>query len=439
MLKKLFFLFFLYTGVFYAQEISSFQQYNGRYDYIAIGNTLNPAENNSNTFCQLLSSSSATLNLDPTNEIIAAYLFWAGSGMGDSSISINGINFDADNTYNVTYDEPTYGELLYFASIADITEFITTNGNINYEFSDLDISETLINNPGHCARGTNFAGWSIYIIYKNDNLPLNQVNLFVGLDIINRFVPEKEIIIDNLNVLDNQDAKIGFLAWEGDNSLNYLESLQINGNILSNPPLNNADNAFNGTNSFTNSSNLYNMDLDVYNIENNINIGDTEATIKLTTGDGINQTDLIILNNIITVLNSQVPDASVENLNVDVACNSREVSLIYDITNFNSTEALPAQTAIAIYANSTLIGQSQTFNSIDIGDFETHQETYIVPDQIPLDFTLTVVVDDDGAGNGNVLEILETNNSAQDNVVLFPAPMIIPLDLFETCIETAPE
>ena len=93
MLKKLFFLFFLYTGVFYAQEISSFQQYNGRYDYIAIGNTLNPAENNSNTFCQLLSSSSATLNLDPTNEIIAAYLFWAGSGMGDSSISINGINF----------------------------------------------------------------------------------------------------------------------------------------------------------------------------------------------------------------------------------------------------------------------------------------------------------------------------------------------------------
>ena len=171
--------------------------------------------------------------------------------MGDSSISINGINFDADNTYNVTYDEPTYGELLYFASIADITEFITTNGNINYEFSDLDISETLINNPGHCARGTNFAGWSIYIIYKNDNLPLNQVNLFVGLDIINRFVPEKEIIIDNLNVLDNQDAKIGFLAWEGDNSLNYLESLQINGNILSNPPLNNADNAFNGTNSFT--------------------------------------------------------------------------------------------------------------------------------------------------------------------------------------------
>ena len=441
MLKKLFFLFFLYSGVFFAQEITSFQQYNGRYDYTAIGNTLNPAENNlDGSFCQLLSSSSADLNLDPANEIIAAYLFWAGSGMGDETITLNNQDFTSEQTFNVFYNESPTSSLPYFSCVADITSFVISEGNTNYTLSNLDVSNVLIPNTTYCGNRTNFAGWSIYIIYRNDNLPLNQVNLFVGLDIINRFVPEKEIIIDNLNVLDNQDAKIGFLAWEGDNALNFGESLLINDNILSNPPLNNSDNAFNGTNTFTNSNTLFNMDLDVYDIENNINVGDTQATIKLTTGgfdsNGFYRADLIILNNIITVLNSQVPDASVENLNVDVACNTREVSLTYDITNFNSTEALPAQTAIAIYANSTLIGQSQTFNSINIGDFETHQETYIVPNQIPLDFTLTIVVDDDGAGNGNVLEILETNNSAQDNVVLFPAPMIIPLELFETCIET---
>jgi hypothetical protein len=43
---------------------------------------------------------------------------------------------------------------------------------------------------------------------------------------------------------------------------------------ISNLPLNPVDNAFNGKHySFTGSTSLYNMDLDVYNIQNNINIG----------------------------------------------------------------------------------------------------------------------------------------------------------------------
>jgi gliding motility-associated-like protein len=442
MLKKLYFLFFLVSGVFYAQEITSFQQFNGRYDYIAIGNTLNPAENNlDGSFCQLLSSSSADLNLDPSNEIIAAYLFWAGSGQGDLEITLNNQSFIADQTYNVFYDESPTSSLPYFSCTKDITSFIISEGNTTYTLSDLDVSSVLTPNTTYCGNRTNFAGWSIYIIYKNDILPLNQVNLFVGLDIINRFVPEKEIIIDNLNVLDNQGAKIGFLAWEGDNALNFGESLLINNNILSNPPLNNSDNAFNGTNTFTNSTTLYNMDLDVYNIENNINVGDTQATIKLTTGgvdnNGFYRADLIILNNIITVLNSQVPDASIENLSFEVSCNSREVALTYDITNYNATESLPSNTPISIYADNVLIGQSETFSTIAIGDFETHQENYNIPSQIPLDFNLTIAVDDDGTGNGIVLEILETNNIENININLFPEPLNIPLELTTECDETA--
>jgi hypothetical protein len=58
-----------------------------------------------------------------------------------------------------------------------------------------------------------------------------------------------------------------------------MKTLRVNGNPLSNPPLNPVNNAFNGTNSFTGSNTLYNMDLDVYNIQNNIKIGDTSAKI----------------------------------------------------------------------------------------------------------------------------------------------------------------
>ena len=77
--------------------------------------------------------------------------------------------------------------------------------------------------------------------------------------------------------MDTNGAKIGFIAWEGDAGLAVNEVLQMNGITLSNPPLNPANNAFNGTNSFTNDSNLYNMDIDVYPIENTINVGDASA------------------------------------------------------------------------------------------------------------------------------------------------------------------
>lgn len=151
-------------------------------------------------------------------------------------------------------------------------------------------------------------------------------------------------MLENINVLDNNNAKIGFLAWEGDNALNYGESLSINGNTLSNPPLNLADNAFNGTNSFTNTTDFYNVDLDVYNIENNIQIGDTEVTINLTTGatdtNGIFRADLIIINNIITVLNSQLPDATIMVNTYNVSCASRLVTIDYTVFNTNSTDIL---------------------------------------------------------------------------------------------------
>src|SRR5690606_15897485 len=187
-----------------------------------------------------------------------------GSGEGDLEVSLNNTSVVADHNYLVEFNDNNYGTLTYFSCVSDITELVTNTGTGNYTLTDLVITETLENNPGYCANRTNFAGWSVYVVYEDEQLPLNQVNLFQGL--------------------------------------------QINNNIISNPPLNPANNAFNGTNTFTNSNTFYNGDLDVYDIQDNIAIGDTSVEIKLTTGDydanGVFQADLIIINNIITVLNS---------------------------------------------------------------------------------------------------------------------------------------
>jgi hypothetical protein len=47
-------------------------------------------------------------------------------------------------------------------------------------------------------------------VYKNANL-LNQLTVYDGL----QYVPnEINITLNSLNVIDNQDARIGFVAWE---------------------------------------------------------------------------------------------------------------------------------------------------------------------------------------------------------------------------------
>ena len=72
------------------QDISLFEQINGRYDFTFIGNTMNSAENNP-TFGYITgTTSSADLNLSPSDNVIRAYLYWAGSGDGDFNVNLNG-------------------------------------------------------------------------------------------------------------------------------------------------------------------------------------------------------------------------------------------------------------------------------------------------------------------------------------------------------------
>ncbi|HCY83167.1 MAG TPA: hypothetical protein DHV22_16970, partial [Xanthomarina gelatinilytica] len=103
-------------------------------------------------------------------------------------------------------------------------------------------------------------------------------------------------------------------------------------------------------------------------------IGDTSVEIKLTTGDldifGNLQADLIIINNIITVLNSQLPDATVQINNILLECGNRQITIDYTIFNINSTDILAANVPIAIYANNELIGSTFTTNELVIGASE---------------------------------------------------------------------
>ncbi|WP_229720523.1 T9SS type B sorting domain-containing protein [Winogradskyella helgolandensis] len=423
-MKKYFYILcFLLIGFTFpviAQDVSLFQQYNGRYDYTAIGNTMNTVENGTLGPCTILTSSSANLSLNSDQTIVAAYLYWAGSGNGDLNISINNIDITAERTFSDALDSSR----VFFAAFADVTSIIIDQGSTDYTISNFDLNAVI---APYCPSGTNFGGWAITVIYEDSNLPLNQLNVYDGL----QSVPDNlSISLDNLNVLDNENAKIGFIAWEGDRSIAVNEQLTINGNVISNYPLNPANNAFNGTNSFTGATNLYNMDIDVYNIQDNIAIGDTSATIALTSGQ-----DFVMINNIITVLNSQLPDATITIDDDTISCGDTTIEIFYTVYNSNSTDILPAQTPIAFYYNGEFIGASETAADIAINGSEMNSIYLNLPENSEPNVTIIAIVDDDGTMNGVVTETNENNNSAFSEITLQIIPGIVVLPSLIGCNE----
>ncbi|NDI99864.1 T9SS type B sorting domain-containing protein [Flavobacterium sp. LaA7.5] len=399
-LYPLLLLFVVYTG--HTQDIALYEQFNGRYDFTFVGNTLNPAENNPTPACEIFTSSSAELTLNPDDEVIAAYLYWAGSGTGDFDIELNGTPITAERDFPLSALNTDGQTRAYFSAFADVTEQVQATGNGTYTVSELDLT-TVVSNPLYCNIKTNFGGWAIIVFYYNPDLPLNQLNLYDGLEYVPPFI---NIVLPSLNVIDNEGAKIGFIAWEGDQSLAVTETLSINGNPLSNA-LNPVNNAFNGTNTVTGSNTLYNMDLDIYDIQDNIAIGDDTAEITLQSGQ-----DFVMVNAIVTKLNSQLPDATIEIDNITRECNSGSVVLDYTVYNINSTDFLPAGTPIAFYINGNFIAGTATVGDIPIGGSESGSITINIPPGTPLEYEILVVVDDVGNGTGGIVtETDETNNS----------------------------
>ena len=436
MLKKIlspiFLLGILLPTLTKGQDISLFTQVNGRYDFTFIGNTLNPSENNNFSPTFLYTTSSATLNLSSDDRIERAYLYWAGSGTGDTNVKLNGVDITPDRLSNVT---GTFSNFDYFSAFKDITAQVQSFGNGTYTLSDFDINSLV---DEYAENATQFAGWAILVVYENPNLTLNQINIYQGLEALspNPFVSPPiidtmTIQLNNLYLISNTGAKIGFIAWEGDRMIQVSERLSFtaNGttNILSNP-LNPINNAFNGTNTETNATNLYNMDLDVYSIEDYVVPGTTSATVSLQSGQ-----DYVMLNTVVTKLNSQLPDATIVLENPVSTCNSREVTVDFTVSNLNSTEVLQSNTPITFYAGTQAITTTYTQNIIPIGGSENGTITLTIPSSVPLNFSLLAVVDDIGNGSGIVTELIENNNTFQIDIELTVSPTFNNLNPLTSC------
>lgn len=416
MLQKLsLFVLLIINQLTFGQDISLYTQINGRYDFTFVGNTLNTNENSFMSTPTILTSSSANLSLNTDDVIERAYLYWAGCGTGDFDVTLNGTAISAERTFSIIQTSSGWP---HFSAFADVTSLVQATGNGTYTLSDLDVSG-FINQ--YFLNRTNFAGWAILVVYENSSLPLNQLNIYDGLQAVPNSI---NITLNSLNVIDDIGAKIGFIAWEGDVGIANGETLRINGSILSNPPLNPANNAFNSTNSVTGSGTLYNMDLDIYDIQNNIAIGDNQAEISLTSNQ-----DYVMINSIITKLNSQLPDATITLNNYTTSCNEGAVTVEYTVSNVNSTEILPANTSIGFYIGSDLIATTNTLNDIPIGGNETNTILLNIPEATSELFLLTAFVD----YNLQITELIEFNNTFEIEIQQLFSPEINQLEDIVSC------
>ncbi|PWH84994.1 HYR-like domain-containing protein [Brumimicrobium oceani] len=400
--------------------ITLYQQFNGKYDYTVIGNTHNTADNwqlSPPTPCQMLTTSSASLNLSTGQSVVGAYLIWSGIGDGTgTTVSLNGNSIFPD-ILNLGNAQPPF--FTYFSAVKDITSYVQNFGNGIYQISNFDLNPII---SGYCSNWVYYSGWNIIVVYSDNTLPNNQLNIYDGFQLL--FGSSNSAItfpINNLNITNTVNATLSCLSWNGSPNLFFGESFAINGDTLSNAQ-NPANNLFNGTDSFSGSNISWNRDVDKFDISNSINIGDLSATIDVTS------LYLRLISNIITSIPSELPDATI---NIDTItgqdlCNNQNLSIDFKVLNVNSNDTLPAGTPVSLYANNTIfLGTVLTPSEILIGDSLAMSASVTIPTNIASPFDLSIIANQNATQLGVVPESNLNNNSADTTLSLIP--VLIPI------------
>ncbi|TXD85157.1 T9SS type B sorting domain-containing protein [Subsaximicrobium wynnwilliamsii] len=403
--------------------LTLYQQFNGKYGYTIIGNTQNEFDNYQlpPPPCQMITQSSAGLNLNVDQTIEGAYLYWAGIGDGSLPVNLqlNGNIITPDLTFISDINSP-FEAVPYFSSFKNITSFVQQEGNINYTVSNLNLNSII---DLYCSNAIYFSGWTIIVVYEDFSLPSTQTNIYHGLKFVGlNTTVSVDILINNLNIIDPQGASMSYVGYNGSPNIFLDESILFNGNTLSNA-LNPPDNPFNGSNSFTGSTTNWNQDIDTFDISSYINVDDTQANIKM------NSFYIRFISSIVTSIRSELPDATalLTQVTGQELCDNRDLVVDYTIANTNSNASLPANVPISFYADNTLLQTVTTATPIAIGGSLDLQSTLSIPLTVPNTFTLKIVVDNTIANVSSVAESNESNNEDLQTITLVSDGDITPI------------
>ena len=220
-----------------------YKTFSGAMNYRAIGASLRTqpsgaAVNATNdcAFVDFATGTQAPLDMPPGSSVRAAYLYWAGQGSPgqtpeqiDDTVTfgrVGSAEFQvvADDVFNII--GASTQQVDFFAAYADVTDIVSING-------DYRLRNFAVSNVGDWSNNaTCAAGWSLVVIYDNDDEQLRVVNLFHGFQPFQwasfTLVPRnfRMATYDNSRYLPN--GQVTHFTIEGDEQLaNGDESLGI--------------------------------------------------------------------------------------------------------------------------------------------------------------------------------------------------------------------
>ena len=296
--------------------VSLFSTFAGNINYLTTGGTLRTANNATNA-CSVGTTGTGALSGIPTGStIVAAYLYWAGSGpTPDYSVTLNGTTVTAasNRQYTDVFNNGGTDNLSFFSGVADVTSIVATAGNSTYTFGGLTVQTANITNAGqYCSDSVVTAGWALVVVYSKSTENNRVINFFEGFQAFHN--SSITLTPSNFQVpTSNIDGKFTDITWEGDPDLNAGEDLRFNNNSLADA-CNSSGNQYNSTiNTLTCTGTAatddvyYGVDIDTFNVSSFLAAGQTSASTLYQAGG-----DLVYLSaQVISVANTPVSDLAI--------------------------------------------------------------------------------------------------------------------------------
>ena len=195
------------------EPLTQYARMHGFIDYTTTGGTLRTQPNSINA-CSVTGSSTAALSGIPAGgTVLAAYLYWAGSGSTvDSQVTLDGSALDGRPHLpsNFVLGATNYE---FFGGFEDVTAAVEAKRNGNYTFSGLTVTTT----GQYCSSSAVIAGWSLIVIYEDSSVSGKTLVVYDGFDLERNNVTS--YLLSGIHAVDPPEAKTSFLLWEGDETL----------------------------------------------------------------------------------------------------------------------------------------------------------------------------------------------------------------------------
>ncbi|PES75362.1 hypothetical protein CN509_20065, partial [Bacillus cereus] len=173
-----------------------------------------------------LNSSSAILNLPAGSSILYAELVWAGTFRTDTEDVLPFLNDNITfttpaGTFSVTPDPATaqqgsVGNQFYYARSANVTNLVSAGGAGTYTTGAVPAARTSAD-----PTISRSAGWTLEVVYQNASLPLRNLSVYAGQEIIDASSPPVDATISGFATpaTGAVTGRVLVTAQEGDSNI----------------------------------------------------------------------------------------------------------------------------------------------------------------------------------------------------------------------------